>query len=56
LPVTVIHHSRIYGGYDNIDRRWPRLGRLLKKSLYTAEKTPLSTFGISHLLVLEKRG
>jgi SAM-dependent methyltransferase len=54
LPVIAIHHGRIFGGYDNIDRRWPRFGRLLKKSLYKAEKTPLSTFGLSHLLVLEK--
>ena len=54
LPVIAIHHGRIFGGYDNIDRRWPRFGRLLKKWLYKAEKTPLSTFGLSHLLVLEK--
>lgn len=54
LPVREIHHSRIFGGYDNIEYRWPRFGRLLKKALYTAEKTPLSVLGISHLLVLEK--
>jgi SAM-dependent methyltransferase len=54
LPVSLIHHGRIFGGYDNIDRRWPRFGRLLKKSLYKAEKTPLSTLGLSHLIVLEK--
>ncbi|MCI0395594.1 MAG: methyltransferase domain-containing protein [Chloroflexi bacterium] len=55
LPVRVVHHSRIFGGYDNIEYRWPRFGRLLKKALYTAEKTPLATLGISHFLVLEKR-
>ena len=55
LPVDVVHHSRIYGGYDNIEARWPRFGRLLKRVLYTAEKTPLRRFGISHLLVIEKR-
>jgi SAM-dependent methyltransferase len=54
LPVRRLHHSRIYGGYDNIERRWPRLGRLLKKTLYTLEKTPLSILGLSHFLVLEK--
>ena len=54
LPVRRIYHSRIYGGYDNIERRWPRFGRLLKKFLYTIEKTPLSILGISHFLVLEK--
>lgn len=54
LPVQVVHHSRIFGGYDNIEYRLPRLGKLLKKSLYVAEKTPFSLLGISHLLVLQK--
>jgi SAM-dependent methyltransferase len=56
LPVDIIHHSRIYGGYDNIEARWPRFGRTLKRGLYAAEKTPLAVMGISHLLVLEKSG
>jgi SAM-dependent methyltransferase len=55
LPVILVHHSRIFGGYDNIEYRWPRFGRLLKKTLYSWEKTPLSILGISHLLVLEKQ-
>lgn len=54
LPVEVIFHTRIYGGYDNIEFRWPRIGRALKKTLYAAEKTPLAALGISHMLVLEK--
>jgi len=54
LPLQVIHHTRIFGGYDNIEYRAPRLGKALKKGLYAAEKTPLSAFGISHLLILEK--
>ena len=55
LPVQVIHHGRIFGGYDNIEYRLPRLGRTIKEALYTVEKTPLAVFGLSHLLVLEKR-
>jgi hypothetical protein len=55
LPVRVVHHGRIFGGYDNIERRWPRFGRFIKNSLYAAEKTPLAVLGISHLLVLEKQ-
>lgn len=55
LPVTVVHHSRIFGGYDNIEARWARLGRLMKRVLYVAEKTPLQVLGISHLLILEKQ-
>jgi hypothetical protein len=54
LPLQVIHHQRIYGGYDNIEHRWPRFGRALKQTLYAAEKTPLSILGLSHFLVLEK--
>lgn len=54
LPVQVIHYQRIFGGYDNIERSRPRLGRFLKKFLYTAEKTPLAWFGLSHFLVIEK--
>jgi SAM-dependent methyltransferase len=54
LPLRVVHHSRIFGGYDNIEARWPRLGRTLKTILYTAEKTPLAVLGLSHFLVLEK--
>ena len=54
LPVREIHHSRIYGGYDNIERRLPRLGRLVRTVLYGAEGTPLDVLGLSHLLVLEK--
>jgi SAM-dependent methyltransferase len=54
LPVRIVHHGRIFGGYDNIEYRWPRVGRFIKRMLYTAEKTPFAVLGISHLLVLEK--
>lgn len=54
LPVTVIQYRRIYGGYDNIEARWSWIGRALKRTLHTAERTPLSIFGISHMLFLEK--
>ena len=53
-PVTLIHHRRIFGGYDNIEARRPKLGKTIKSTLYAAEKTPFSVLGISHLLVLEK--
>ena len=55
LPVDVIHHSRIFGGYDNIEYRAPKLGKTIKQALYASEKTPFSLLGISHLLVLQKR-
>ena len=54
LPIRILHHSHIFGGYDNIATRRPQLGRFIRKTLYTAEKTPFSILGISHLLVIEK--
>jgi SAM-dependent methyltransferase len=54
LPLKVVYHTRIYGGYDNIIARSPKLGRAIRSVLYFAEKTPFRLFGLSHLLVLEK--
>jgi SAM-dependent methyltransferase len=54
LAVRELHHGHIFGGYDNIEYRLPRLGRWLKRVLYAAEKTPFAALGISHMLVLEK--
>ena len=54
LPVRIVHHSRIFGGYDNIIQRHPRAGRLLRDTLYLLERTPFRFFGLSHLLVVEK--
>ncbi len=55
LPVRIIYHGRIFGGYDNIEYRLPCVGKAIKKALYTAEKTPFSILGLSHILVLEKK-
>ena len=54
LPVQLLHHSRIFGGYDNIEYRFPRFGKRLKQMIYALEKSPLQRLGISHLLVLER--
>jgi SAM-dependent methyltransferase len=54
LPVRVVHHSRIFGGYDNIARRLPGLGRVIRDVLYGLESTPFRFFGLSHLLVMQK--
>jgi 2-polyprenyl-3-methyl-5-hydroxy-6-metoxy-1,4-benzoquinol methylase len=53
-PVKIVHHTRIFGGYDNIVYRYPRLGRWLRGTLYAFENTPLRVVGLSHLLVIEK--
>ncbi|MBA3533781.1 MAG: class I SAM-dependent methyltransferase [Ardenticatenales bacterium] len=55
LPVEVVHHSQIFPGYDNVGRRYPTAGRLLRTLTYTLEQTPLRLMALSHLLVLEKR-
>jgi SAM-dependent methyltransferase len=54
LPVRVVHHTQIYPGYDNLVRRRPSLGVWLRRITYALEQSPLTMFGISHLLVLEK--
>jgi SAM-dependent methyltransferase len=54
LPAKIVEHTRIFGGYDNIVARAPRLGNLLRTILYALESTPMRFFGLSHLLVLEK--
>lgn len=53
LPAQVVHHSRIYGGYDNLVARYGAAARILR-GLYRLEGTPLDTWGLSHLLVIEK--
>ncbi len=54
LPVHVVVHTQIFPGYDNIVKRHPAVGRILRALTYTAERTPLRVFGLSHLLVVEK--
>lgn len=54
LPVRVVHHSRVYGGYDNIIARLGTPARLIRDFLYRLERTPLDTWGLSHLMVIEK--
>jgi SAM-dependent methyltransferase len=40
LPVKVIDRQIIFGAYDNIIARWPRLGRALRAVLQALEHTP----------------
>lgn len=54
LPINIIHRSTIFGAYDNIITRHPKLGRLLKRLLQGLEKTPLQRLGLSHFWVIEK--
>lgn len=54
LPLEERYYGRIFGGYDNIAYRRPKLGKLIRQILYTAEKTPFSVLGLAHFVVLEK--
>ena len=55
-PVAVVHHSVVYPGFDNVVARHRAAGSVLRKGLYALEHTPLQWFGLSHFLVLERRG
>ena len=54
LPARIVHLTQIYPGYDNIVYGKPALGKWLKRTTYALEQTPLTAFGISHFLVIEK--
>lgn len=55
LPVSIVQRTVIFGAYDNIIQRSPRLGRVLRALLHFLERTPLRLFGLSHVWVFEKR-
>jgi hypothetical protein len=52
--VRIVYHTQIFPGYDNLVYRRPLLGHWLRQITYTLERSPLTCFGISHLLVVEK--
>lgn len=53
-PVRVVHFTQIFPGYDNLTYGHPALGSLIRRVTYALEASPLTAFGISHFLVLEK--
>lgn len=55
LPVEIVESTIIFGAYDNLISRWPRLGRALRSILQMLEKTALRALGLSHLWVIEKK-
>lgn len=55
LPVRFIERRTIFGAYDNIIARRPKLGRGLRGFLQQLEKTPLQRLGLSHFWVVEKQ-
>lgn len=53
-PVRLVRRRVIFGAYDNLIARWPKMGRLLRCLLQSLESTPMRGFGLSHLWVVEK--
>jgi hypothetical protein len=56
LDVRWAEHRVIYPGFDNVAARSKLLAKALRSILYALERTPLQVLGLSHFLVLEKRG
>ena len=54
LPVSFVYRTTIFGGYDNIIRRSPALGKVVRGLLQFLEKTPVRGLGLSHFWVVEK--
>ena len=54
LPVRVVSRRTVFGAYDNIIKRSPAFGKLLRAILQWLEKTPLQRLGLSHFWVVEK--
>ncbi|MCA9907969.1 MAG: class I SAM-dependent methyltransferase [Anaerolineae bacterium] len=52
--VRVITQHRIYGGYDNLVARFGAAGRALRTTLQALEGSFLDTWGLAHVLVIEK--
>jgi SAM-dependent methyltransferase len=53
--MTVVDHSYVYPGFDNVAARVPALARLLRTVCYRAERSNVwRRFGLSHLLVLRR--
>jgi len=54
LPVKIVKRTTIFGAYDNIIARHPKVGSLIRNILQWLEKTPLQRLGLSHFWVVEK--
>ncbi len=51
LPASIVEHTYVYPGFDNVVADRPALGRTLRSVCYTLERTPLRRFGLSHFVV-----
>ena len=51
----ILHHSRIFGGYDNLIRRLGAPAVIARDILHRLEGGPLDTWALSHFVVIQKR-
>ena len=56
LPVEVVYRTRVFPGYDKLAARSKGMAGLLRVVTYALEHTPLRAFGLSHFLVLRRKG
>ena len=56
LDASWVAHTVVFPGFDNIAARSGMLAKALRTILYRLEHTWFRAFGLSHFLVLEKRG
>jgi len=54
LPVKIVYKTTIFGAYDNVIARKPRMGKMLRGILQFLENTPLRRIGLSHFWIVEK--
>ncbi len=54
-PMQVVSHTQVFPGFDNIVARTGAAGKALRATMQSLEASPLRAFGLSHLLVVEKR-
>lgn len=55
LPVKIVYHKHLFSGFDGLVRGYGVFGKLIQQSFHALEKTPFHFFGISHLLIIEKK-
>ena len=48
------HHSYVFPGFNNIERRSKLLASVLRWMLYKGEQGFFSRFGISHFMIVKK--
>jgi SAM-dependent methyltransferase len=56
VGARLIVHTCVFPGFDNLAARSALASSILRRVLYPLENTPLRNFGLSHFVVLEKRG